>query len=153
MRCVANGTQYVDRDAWYYVGTDEDNDWRKRCRVAWTELWMFSKTCLPQLPGGKAKANRNRNLVLNRLERWRGGERASLWSELREPCGRNAAAAKTSAQLEKQQQEVCMAYAQQGMPGKAIDRLTGSGLAPDTDETFNKLRARMTLHLSFHSEC
>ena len=35
-----------------------------------------------------------------------------------------------------------MAYAQQVMPGKAIDRLTGAGLAPDTQETFKKIRAK-----------
>ena len=35
-----------------------------------------------------------------------------------------------------------MAYAQQGMPGKAIDRLIGPGLAPDTDENFGKIKAK-----------
>ena len=77
LRCVANAAHFHDKDAFTFVGTDEDTDWRKRCRVAWIELFMFSKTCLPQLPGGKAKANHNKNLLINRLERWRGGERAT----------------------------------------------------------------------------
>ena len=49
---------------------------------------MFPKVCLPPLPGGKAKENRNANIIAAKLERWAGGERISLWNELkgREDC-------------------------------------------------------------------
>ena len=50
LRCVANAARFHDKDAFTFIGTDEDTDWRKRCRVAWIELFMFSKTCLPQFP-------------------------------------------------------------------------------------------------------
>ena len=46
----------------------------RRSRRAWTELLMFSKTCLPAPPGGRAKEKRNRNLVANRLSRWAEGD-------------------------------------------------------------------------------
>jgi hypothetical protein len=82
LRCVANAARFVDKEAWCHLGTDDDTPWRKQCRVAWTELFMFSKTCLPQLPGGKAKAKRNLNIVSNRLARWRAGERLSLWNDM-----------------------------------------------------------------------
>lgn len=141
LRCVANAIHFTDQDAWTHAGTEDDTLWLKRCRVAWTELWMFSKVCLPQLPGGKAKANRNRNVILNRLERWRGGERHSLWNDLPERS-KDTLTEKTAAQRRKQRQETCIAYAQQGMPGKAIDRLTSSGLAPDTDDVFQKIESK-----------
>ena len=43
-------------------------------------------------------------------------------------------------------QELCIAHAQQGMPGKAIDRLIGRGLAPDTEETSNRIANKFVQH-------
>ena len=37
--------------------------------------------CLPALPGGRKKLQRNRSIIANRLERWGLGERRSLWIE------------------------------------------------------------------------
>ena len=102
---------------------------------------MFSKACLPRLPGGKAKANRNRNLVLNKLARWRGGERQALWDEI--PGRRKRTEEPQSAEQKlKKSKENCIAYAQQGMPGKAIDRLMGASLAPDTPEVLAKMKSK-----------
>ena len=142
LRCVSNASQYVDKDAWSHVGTPSDTTWRKRCRVAWTELFMFSKACLPQLPGGKAKAQRNKNIVLSRLARWRSGERKTLWDDI--PCRFKAVnlGEASEEQKLKLKQEHCIAYAQNGMPSKAIDRLVGNGLAPDNDSTLRAFKSK-----------
>ena len=68
------------------LGT-EDTEAARRSRRAWTELFMFSKTCLPALPGGRAKEKRNQNVVTTRLRRWAAGERAMLWKEVAEERG------------------------------------------------------------------
>ena len=65
----------------------EDTEAARRSRKAWTELFMFSKTCLPALPGGRAKEKRNRNVVTTRLRRWAVGERATLWKEVADERG------------------------------------------------------------------
>ena len=72
-------------DAWAFEEGDKDNESRRLCRNAWIELLMFCKTCLPQLPGGKKKANRNRNLMMGLLQWWGDSERASLWNDLDAP--------------------------------------------------------------------
>ena len=52
---VADVIQHNDLDAWVFAADVEDTDAKRKCRQAWTELLMFCKTCLPQLPGGKKK--------------------------------------------------------------------------------------------------
>ena len=39
-------------------------------------------------------------------------------------------------------QEVCLAYAQHGTPGKAVARLVGPGLAPHSDATTAKMKSK-----------
>lgn len=65
-RCLANVVLFNRQDAWDVQAGDDDA--KRRARVAWTELYMFSKTCLPTLPGGKAKQKRNTAARLTRLD-------------------------------------------------------------------------------------
>ena len=78
--CVANATYNCTKCAWLEDGA-EDSPERQRCRVAWTELLMFCKSCLPPLAGGKTKAKRNITIIVNRLAKWRAGEQAELWKD------------------------------------------------------------------------
>ena len=102
LRCVANAVLYNLTDAWAYLRGVEDTDAKKRSRMAWLELWMFSKICLPHLPGGVAKSKRNLNRILTRLERWAAGERASLWHDLPQLLGRKRKAISQSPEQSKQ---------------------------------------------------
>ncbi len=90
---------------------------------------MFHKACTPALPGGKAKKERNRNIIATKLERWAAGERKTLWDEIQEP--KQSPNAKTNASNEKRK-EAATAFARRGLPGKAVSRLVEPGLAPDT---------------------
>ena len=141
LRCIDNAIRFSEDRAWDFIGTDRDTENHKRTRVAWSELWMFCKTCLPQLPGGKAKSNRNRNIILNKLERWRSGERRSLWDELPKRR-RDTKDAISENHLLKHKQETCIAYAKQGMPGKAISRLTGAALVSGSDDVVEKMASK-----------
>ena len=126
----------------------------RRSRRAWTELLMFSKTCLPALPGGRAKERRNRNLVATRLSRWAEGERAALWEEVREERGerpgRRGPAPGERRKREKgdaeeertRRQEEAVDLARRGFPKKALQRLTGAGVAEDTPEVEAKMRSK-----------
>eukprot|EP00973_Karenia_brevis_P063840 8875285-Karenia_brevis.AAC.1 len=105
---------------------------------------MFSKACLPQLPGGKAKARRNLNIIRNRLERWQAGERRSLWDDIPVKFGKVGMKKFTEEQKLRRRQETCIAYCQNGMPGKAVDRLIGAELAPDTEDTYVKMKSKFS---------
>ena len=65
-------------DAWSVGEERPDRPEWQRCRQAWNELYMFQKTCLPHLPGGRKKFKRNLNTVLTRLRRRRNGGRRGL---------------------------------------------------------------------------
>ena len=80
-KCTANVIAFSRPDAWSHVDTDNDTAAHQRARAAWTEWFMFAKTCLLVLPGGKAKENRNNNILANRIARWSNGERMALWKE------------------------------------------------------------------------
>ena len=82
--CVARVLQSNRTDAWDHEFDGSDSPERARPHQAWLELLIVSKACLPALPGGKAKANRNKNILATKLQRWSGGERAALWTELPE---------------------------------------------------------------------
>ena len=81
LRCIAAVLEHNCEDAWDDPDGVTDTPQRRLCRLAWTQLWMFAKTCLTALPGGRAKQRRNRNILANRLNRWGLGERRSLWDE------------------------------------------------------------------------
>jgi hypothetical protein len=52
LRCVTNAVEYNDNDAWAFERGEADTADRIRSRVAWVELFMFCKECVPALPGG-----------------------------------------------------------------------------------------------------
>ena len=81
LRCIAAVLEHNCEDAWDDPDGATDAPQRRLCRLAWTQLWMFAKTCLTALRGGRAKQRRNRNILANRLERWGLGERRSVWDE------------------------------------------------------------------------
>ena len=80
-KLTANVIAFSRHDAWRHVDTDSDTPAHQQARTAWTEWFMFPKTCLLVLPGGKAKENRNNNILANRIACWSSGERMSLWKE------------------------------------------------------------------------
>jgi len=57
LKLLAETVHFNRKDVWQEDGPG-DNTLRQRSRIAWTELMMFAKTCLPALPRGKAKGNR-----------------------------------------------------------------------------------------------
>ena len=151
-KCTANVIAYSRRDAWTYVGTERDTPSHQRARTAWTEWFMFGKTCLLVLPGGKAKENRNNNLLANRLARWTAGERSSLWSEALRITKADQAPRRgrkrtrpdeqtTNEAVEKKREEV-IELARRGLPGKAVRHASSQGLAPDTAETERTMRSK-----------
>ena len=140
---IANAIQYNDPEAWTLSEETPDSASKRLCRRARTELMMFSKTCLPQLPGGKKKANRNKNTILCRLARWEDEERKTLWDELNTGRFKAARTKQLSPEMElAKRQETAMAYAEHGAPGKAVDRLISLGLAPDTPEVKAKMKSK-----------
>ena len=139
---IRNGVDFNLLDAWAFEDGQDDTAPRKRCRRAWTEFLMFCKTCLPQLPGGKSKANRNKNLILGRLTRWENGERMTLWNELHD-FKRPKTAKSVPAEVELQRrQQATMALAEHGAPRKAVNRLSGPGLAPHSDTITAKMKSK-----------
>ena len=143
LRCI---NQLLECNAVETVSVDDSSadrpEWR-RCRIAWQELFMLCKTCIPQLPGGQKKYRRNLNIIVSRLERWRAGERRTLWDELPSLVRRSGAKAASSPEQDmKLRQERAMAYTMHGMPGKAVSRLTGPPLAPDTPTTESAMRSK-----------
>ncbi len=141
--CIANVLRYNRPDAWDHEVDGMDTAERAQARRAWTELFMFPKACLPALPGGKAKENRNRNILATKLERWAAGERGELWQELK-PRARQTATqtVKSTAQDERDRAEVAVALARRGLPGKAVGRLVDPGLAPDTADIEMIMRSK-----------
>ena len=82
LKCISKVIECNQAEAWSVDSGEQDRaEWR-RCRSAWQELYMICKTCIPQLPGGQKKTRRNINILISRLERWRAGERRTLWEEL-----------------------------------------------------------------------
>lgn len=134
LACVTKILLHNRSDAWDHVGTGADTVAHQRCRLAWTELWMFSKTCLSVLPGGQAKKQRNANITANRLDRWAGGERKSLWDEVlpKASGSRRKNASDSEAAQQHKRQEAAVSLARRGLPGKAVQRLSGPGLAANT---------------------
>ncbi len=147
-KCTANVIAFNRSDAWAHVGTDADSASHRRARIAWTEWLMFAKTVLLVLPGGKAKAKRNENLLANRIARWSSGERASLWSEaLRiskadQPMSRRRPRERTEEELAALKQEEVIDLARRGLPGKAVKHASSLGLAPDTPATEARMRSK-----------
>ena len=152
-KCTANVIAFSRPDAWSHVGTERDSDSHHRARRVWTEWFMFAKTCLLVLPGGKAKEKRNNNIVANRIARWAAGERMSLWEEgLRmtkadRPARpsrkrKNGGDEKLLEQeLERKREEV-IDLARRGLPGKAVSHASSLGLAPDTAATERIMRSK-----------
>ena len=143
LKCVSNVVLHNDTDAWAYLRGVEDTDARKRSRMAWLELWMFSKTCLPHLPGEVAKSKRNQNRILTRLERWAAGERGLLWQELpRLVGGKRRIRELAAAQAKERRHQRAIAFDQHGMPGRAVNALVSAGLAPDSQEVEDIMRSK-----------
>ena len=142
--CVARVLQTNRADAWDHEVDGQDTPERARSRRAWLELMMFAKTCLPALPGGKAKADRNKNILATKLQRWSAGERGELWYEVPErtrATGTQSGPKDPEKEL-KRRQEVAMSLARRGLPGKAISRLIDPGLAPDTTQVEHIMRSK-----------
>ena len=121
LECISKVISNNCVDAWSIdQGEPDRTEWR-RCRSAWQELYMFCKTCIPQLPGGQKKSRRNMNILVSRLERWKAGERRTLWDELPSLIRRPASHTQASPELQKaQRQEKALALTMQGMPGRAF---------------------------------
>ena len=142
LRCLANVVEYNAKACFQpshdlYASPDF-----QRSRIAWTEAFMFCKTCLPALPGGKVKAKRNLNITSTRLERWASGERRSRWDDI--PSQKKAKTNRTPDPDKAKQaaQLAAIADTQHGLPGRAVNKLISSGLAPDTPEVEAKLRSK-----------
>lgn len=142
--CLARVLQYNAPDAWEHVGLQSDTLQHQRSRLAWTELLMFPKTCLQVLPGGQAKDKRNRNILTNRLDRWAAGERRTLWDEAMSKIQRRTTHTKplSAEQVERKKHEEAVSLARRGLPGKAVQRLTSEGLAPNTPEVQSIMRSK-----------
>ena len=112
---------------------------------------MFSKACLPALPGGKTKAKRNLNLLQTRFERWAAGERRSLWDDL-PTNSRSSKGGADEAKAKERRQLAAVADAQHGMPGRAVRRLVSKGLAPDTPEVERIMRSKFILRPAGQAE-
>ena len=134
LQCLANVVAHNTPDAWSYLRGEPDTDAKQRCRLAWTEVCMFGKVCLPQLAGGKSKRNRNYNLIMKRLERWAAGERLSLWEDMPRRVDKEELAQDrmADARAKAKRHEAAIAFTQLGQPAKAVNRLVSLGMAPDT---------------------
>ena len=142
LKCVDAVLQHSRPDAWDHVGTDRDSIHHRRARTAWTELWMFPKTCMAVLPGGKVKEKRNINVLANRLDRWSAGERAALWQETvaRQPRRSRQSREESEEKALERRQDVALSLARRGLPGQAVKRLHGPGVARDTREVAEAMR-------------
>ena len=107
------------------------------------ELFMFPKTCLGILPGGRAKQRRNHNLSANRLQRGGHGERSPLWDEA---VGRAhpRRSGSSAAERELRQTEAAIQLARRGLPGKTIQRLTGAPVADPTPAVVAAMHAQFS---------
>ena len=143
-RLVSAVVQHNRTDAWDNIGTSEDSPSHKKARFVWLELWVFSKTCLAILPGSQQKKRRNANILANRLERWISGERGSLWEEAKRFCNRKGPyKAPVSPKVQQKRRETAATdLARRGLPGQAVQRLTGPGLAPNTAAVENIMRSK-----------
>ena len=144
LSCVAKAVMYNRKDAWDHESGQLDTPERQRSRAAWMELMMFPKVCLPALPGGKAKEQRNRNIVATRLERWANGERATLWKEEVPQSSRQKRKKPTETEMQKENRlrEECVSLAERGLAAKAVNRVVGPGPAPDTPEVEAIMRSK-----------
>ena len=144
LSAVAQAVFYNRPDAWDHElpgGTDTPE--RRVSRKAWQEMLMFSKACLPILPGGRAKEQRNKNIIATKLERWAAGERASLWKELPLPKPKRRAKPKLDEDAAAaRREEEATSFVMRGLPAKAMSRLTSPGLAPDTPEIEGIMRRK-----------
>ena len=146
-RCLANVVLFNRPDAWQPGTEGPDETSRKRARVAWTELHMFPKACLAQQPGGLSKRKRNAAVLQTRLEQWRAGEREALWAAAprythRHPPDADSVSDDQAQRILARQQRVVVHLASQGLPAKAVNRLTSLGLAPDTPAIERLLRSK-----------
>ena len=85
---------------------------------------MFAKAVMPVLPGGKAKKQRNGNLLASAAARWAEGERTTLWHESLQRAGarppRRRPGVSDAAQAAEKKREAVIALAERGLPGKAV---------------------------------
>ena len=142
-RCVSKVLLYNCIDDHDFIGTAWDTVARRRSRMAWLELWMFCKVCFTVLPGGKSKQSRNNNILSSRLDRWAAGERLTLW---RETCSKIRTRKQRQEESEEaktqRRQKVATELARRALPGKAMQRLSGPGLAKDTPEIERIMRSK-----------
>ena len=117
----------------------------RRCRVAWTELILFSKAVLRTEKRG-VRPGQAFARAKNRLDRWMAGERESLWVEaIKDFEGRRG---KRGKMTEKERGEAAERLASLGRPGKAIQALTSPGLAEDTGAVERKLMSKFPVRAS-----
>ena len=150
-RLMANVVLYNRPDAWddNVMQDDAIVSARARAKVAWTELWMFPKTCLMEKKSGGGGQRRQKRALCelqNRLERWQAGERRGLWDEAlcahEDRTGEPPAKKRSEKDVEKNQQQQAVKYAGLGMPAKAVMCLTTKGMAPADSHTEATMRAK-----------
>ena len=147
-KCIANVVAFSRPDAWAHIGTQQDSEAHQRARTAWIEWFMFAKTVLLVLPGGRAKEKRNDNILANRIARWAEGERSTLWREAmkiskadKPPAAQKRKHRTEDEELEAKRQQV-VDLARRGLPGKAVRHASSQGLAPDTRATEATMRSK-----------
>ena len=110
----------------------------RRARRAWIELGMFPKTVLRKAKRGLRKQQAAK-FTRSLLERWKSGERETLWAELPPRPKARKAADKDSRRSRQDQAQRLVALAR---AGQAINRLVSPGLASDTPVVRQKLLAK-----------
>ena len=98
------------------------------------------------LPCSLGRSKRNRNILANRLDRWALGERRALWDQALAATSLPQPALPDDAQEVERRQRAAIALSRKGLPGKAVQRLAGAGLAPPTPAVETAMRAKSLPH-------
>ena len=129
----------VHRQAWGRVlGKALKNVVSQKTVEAWTRLFMLPK-CVLVVPKRGGKRNRGDNKTISELcDRWERGDLEWLWTR---SCRPDPSFKSRSADSKRAFQAAIL-HARHGRLGKACAVLSSSGLAPDSDATFEKLQAK-----------
>lgn len=103
---------------------------------------MFPKTCLGVIPGGKAKQRRNHNVAANRLERWGLGDRRGLWDEVVGGRRHRQLGTDHGSDPAQRQRAAATQLARRGLPGKAMQRLSGVPVAEPSPAVVAAIRSK-----------
>eukprot|EP00435_Cladocopium_sp_Y103_P011842 s3316_g3.t1 len=121
LRCMARVLQHNRPDAWNHVGTAADTIGHRQCR---------------------AKQRRNHNLAANCLERWNLGERRALWDEVVAGRRHRGLDSPETRDPEQRQGEAAIQLARRGLPGKAVQRLSGAPPAEPTPAVIAAMKSK-----------